>query len=121
MDPIGALRETFSQELLRVIGFCNDYARCANKFVQTDLEISWRKNIVGVSSQTKSDWKKFRDPESGACRHTSEVCMDVVDAGLSQAQSDTNSLISRRKSVRRPHSSRVAIISGVSFLFFEAC
>src|SRR5215471_8017430 len=97
MDPIGAFRETFSQELLRVIGLRNDYARCANKFVQIDLEISGRKNIVGVSSQTKSDWEKFRDPESGACRHSSEVCMDAVDAGLSQAQSDINSLIKSEK------------------------
>ena len=89
--------KTLSQKLLRVIGFGNDYTRCLDKFVQTDLEIPWRKNVVCVRGKAKSDWKKFGDPESGARSHPGEVCMNVVDSHVLQAQSDIHSLIKAKK------------------------
>src|SRR5436309_138546 len=97
MDSIGVFGETFPQELLRVIRFSNNHARCADKFVQTDLEIPWREDVIGVRGKAKSDWKKFGDPESGARRHASEVCMNMADLHLLQAQPDINSLVKSKK------------------------
>src|SRR5438045_7049433 len=97
MGSVGAFWETFSQELLRVISFGNNYARRLDKFVQTDLETSWRKNVIGVRGKAKSDWKKFGDPESCARCHASEVRMNMTDPRLLQAQPDMNSLIKAQK------------------------
>src|SRR5207249_2814191 len=82
---------------LRVIRFSNYYARCPNHFVQADLKLTWRKNVIGVRGKAKSDWKKFGDPESCARCHASEVRMNMTDPRLLQAQPDMNSLIKAQK------------------------
>src|SRR5262249_36961166 len=97
MNSIGAFRKALLQELRRIIGFSNDYTRCPNKFIQTNLKNSWGKDIVGMRCEAESDWKKFRDPKSGARRHSSKVRMNMEDPCLLQAQPDINSLIESEK------------------------
>src|SRR6266700_7295794 len=93
MNLILAIWEALAQEFFRVIGLGNDCTRCIDKFVQTDLEISRRKNIIGVGGKAESDWEEFADPESSARGHSSEVCVNVTNPYFLQAQSDINCLI----------------------------
>src|SRR5437879_12983538 len=97
MDSIGALWKTLPYEFLRVIRFSNYYARCPNHFVQADLKLTWRKNVVGVCGETKGDWKKLGDRESRARCHAREVRMNMTDPRLLQAQPDMNSLRKAQK------------------------
>ena len=97
MNSIPATWEALAQEFFRVIGLGNDDTRCIDKFVQTDLEISRRENIIGVGSKAESDWEEFADPESSARGHSSEVCVNVTNPDFLQAQSDINCLIKTEK------------------------
>ena len=97
MNSIPAIWEALAQELCRVIGLGNDYARCIDKFVQTDLVISRRENIIGMGSKAESDWEEFAGPESGARGHSSEVCVNITNPDLLQTQSDINCLIKTEK------------------------
>jgi hypothetical protein len=97
MDSIRALGETLLQKFLRVIGLGADYTRCIDKLVQTNLEISRRENIIGVSGKAESDWEKSADPKSGARGYSSEVCVNVTNPDFLQAQSDISCLIKTEK------------------------
>src|SRR4029453_18230258 len=48
MNAIGDIWETLTQKFFCVIGLGDDHARCIDKLVQTDLEGSWREDVVGV-------------------------------------------------------------------------
>src|SRR6266403_1643621 len=85
--------KSLSQKLRRVVGLCNDYARCIDKLIKSDLETSRRKNVVGMRGKTKSDGKKFMDPESRARGHSREVRVNMTNPHLLQAQPNVNSLI----------------------------
>ena len=97
MDSIRALGETLLQKFLRVIGLGADYTGCIDKLVQTNLEISRRKNVVGVRSKAKTASKKLLDPKSGACPHSRKMCMSMSNAHSSQACPDINGLIKTEK------------------------
>ena len=71
--------------------------RCFDKFIQADLEISRRKNVVGVRGKAKRDWKKSADPESRASRHPGKVCMNVANPRSLQTQPDVDSLIKTKE------------------------
>ena len=79
MDSIAAFRETFPKKFLREIGFGDNYACRADKFIQADLEILRRKNVVGVRGEAESDWKKSGDPKSRARSHAGKMCMNMAD------------------------------------------
>src|SRR5438034_5596771 len=97
MNSIRSTWEVLAQEFFRIIGFGNDYTRCIDKFVQTDLEISRRENIIGMSGKAESDWEKPADPKSGARGHSSEVRVNVTNPHFLQTQSDINCLIKTEK------------------------
>src|SRR5262245_50811374 len=64
VDAISAMRESLTQKAQGVIRFSDDRARCINKFIQSDFELSRRKNIVRVRGETETDGKKLVNPES---------------------------------------------------------
>src|SRR5712692_4304907 len=97
MNSIRSIREVLAQEFSSVIGLGNDYTRSIDKFVQTDLELARRENVVGMGGKAESDWEKSADPKSGARGHPSEVCVNVTNPHFSQAQSDINRLIETEK------------------------
>ena len=68
------------QKFFGVIGLGNDYARCIDKFVQTDLEISRRKNVIGMRGKAESDWEELADPEGSARGHSSEVRVNMSES-----------------------------------------
>src|ERR1700730_2596708 len=97
MDALGAFWKSLSQKLRGVIGLCDDYARCIDELIKSDLEISRRKNVVGMRSKTESDGKKFVDPVSGTRRHSREVRVNMANPHFLQSQADVNSLIKPEK------------------------
>ena|SRR5437667_8345912 len=97
MNSIRSIWKVLAQEFFRVIGFGNDYTRCIDKVVQTDLELAWCENVIGVGGKAEGDWEKFADPESSARGHSGEVGVNVTNAHFLQAQSDINCLIKTEK------------------------
>ena len=97
INAIRAIWESLSQESRGVIGHGNDYARCIDKLIEPNLEISRRKNVVGVCGKTKCDWKKSGDPESRARRHSREVRVNMANPHFSQAQADIYGLVKAQK------------------------
>src|SRR5205823_13072537 len=71
-DASGAFRDAFLQKLLRIIARSDDYARCIDKLIKPDLEVSRCENVVRVRGKAEGQREKFVDPESCARCHRSE-------------------------------------------------
>src|SRR6186713_1475010 len=97
MNVIGAMRKSIAQKTGGVICFGYDYACCTHKFVQCDLELSRRKNVVRVRGKTESDRKKLVYPKSSARSHASEMSVHVIDPHCLQAQTNVNRLVKPKK------------------------
>src|SRR5215469_1432156 len=87
------MRKSLPQKARRVICFGDDRARCIDKFIQSDFEISWRENVVRVGRKTESDREKFIDPKSGARSHAGEMRVHMIDAHLPQEESNMDRLV----------------------------
>ena len=94
---MGRYDDILSQKLRGVIGLGDDYARCVDEFIKSDFEFSRRKDIVGVRSKTKCDWKKSGDPVSSARRHSGEMRVNMANLHFLQAQADINSLVQSKE------------------------
>ena len=93
MDAISAMRESLTQKARGVIRFGDDCTRCIDKFIQSDLELPRRENVVRVRGKTESDRKKSVYPESSARSHAGEMSVHMIDPHLPQAQSNIDRLV----------------------------
>src|SRR6266496_1429172 len=94
---ICAHKKSFSQKLRGVIGLGADHTPRIDEFIKSDLEISRRKDVVGVRSKTICDWEKSADPVSSARRHSGEMRVNMANPHLLQAQPDVNSLVKSKE------------------------
>ncbi len=85
MDSVRPIWKAFFQKLRRVVGLGNDCARGIDKFIETDLEVSWRENVVCVRGKAEIDAEKLVDPKSGAGGETGEVRVNMVNSEIAQA------------------------------------
>src|SRR3954452_21661888 len=97
MDAIGAIRKSLAQKPGGIIRFGYHYARSIHKFVQPDLELSRRENVVGMRGKTESDRKKLADPESSARSHACEMSVHMIDPHCLQSQTNVDRLAKSEK------------------------
>src|SRR5213595_2963710 len=97
MNSIRAIRKALLQKFLCVIRFGNNYTRCIKEFIEPNLKISGRENIVGMRGKAKSNSKKSVHPESGARGHSSKVRVDMTNPHFLQSQSNIDRLIEPKK------------------------
>src|SRR5712692_5791023 len=97
MDSVRAIGKALFQKLCCVIGLGNDGARGIEKFIETDLEVSRRENVVCVRGKAEIDAEELVDPTSGARGETGEVRVDVANSEIGQAQPNINRLIKTKK------------------------
>ena len=77
MNAIRPIWKTPSQKLCRIIGFGNDQAGGIDKFIEADLEISWRENVVRVRGKAEANPKKLVDPKSGPRSEAGKVRLEL--------------------------------------------
>src|SRR6202171_3951938 len=65
MNSVRPIRKPPSQKLCRIIGFGNDQAGGIYKFIEADLEVSGRENVVRGGGKAEANAKKTVDPKSG--------------------------------------------------------
>ena len=56
-----------------------------DEFIKSNLEISRRKDVVGVRSKTICDREKSADPVSSARRHSGEMRVNMANPHFFQA------------------------------------
>src|SRR5262249_13534903 len=91
------MRESLAQKARGVICFGHDCARCIDKFIKSDLELSRRENVVCVRGKTESDRKKFIDPESSSRSHAGEVRVHMINPHFLQAEANIDGLVEPKK------------------------
>src|SRR5438045_5355674 len=97
MNSIRAIRKALLQKFLCVIRFGNNYTRCIKEFIEPNLKISGRENIVGMRGKAKSNSKKSVHPKSGASGHSSKVRVNMTNPHFLQSQSKIDSMIEPQK------------------------
>ena len=97
MNSIRPIWKTPSQKLCRIIGFGNDQAGGIDKFIEADLEVSWRENVVRVRGKAEANAKKLVDPKSGPRGEAGKVRVDMVNPAFSQPDSHINGLVETKK------------------------
>src|SRR5262245_31588930 len=91
------MRESLAQKARGVICFGDDCARCIDKFIESDLELSRRENVVCVRGKTESDRKKFIDPESSSRSHAGKVRVHMINPHFLQAEANVDGLVQSKK------------------------
>src|ERR1700686_537265 len=97
MNSVRPIRKTPSQKLCRIIGLGNDQAGGIYKFIEADLEVSWRENVVRVRGKAEANAKKLVDPKSGPCGEAGKVRVDMLDPAFSQPDSHINGLVETKE------------------------
>src|SRR3984893_13881553 len=100
--PVRPIWKTPSQKLCRIIGFGNDQAGGIYKFIEADLEVSWRENVVRVRGKAEANANKLVDPKSGPCGEAGNARVDMLDPAFSQPDSHINGLVETKKSGPSP-------------------
>src|SRR5207237_5734649 len=80
VDPLRCLGKSFTNIIRSEVAHGNDRAGREENFIEPDLEIIRRKNIVGMNGDAVGNAKKFADPESCSCRHSGEMRVHMRDS-----------------------------------------
>ena len=85
MNPTCVFWKSFSQKLRGIISLGDDHTHRMDEFIKSNLEISRRKDVVGVRSKTICDREKSADPVSSARRHSGEMRVNMANPHFFQA------------------------------------